>query len=86
MVLWFLDVTQKFLQIYRLCLVLGTLLVPQFGPLEPGPALDPRQHLRGNATSQAVCRSAESDLRLGRLPRKRWGQVMVIKLMIPFKT
>ena len=41
MVLWFLDVTQKFLQIYRLCLVLGTLLVPQLGLLEPGPALDP---------------------------------------------
>ena len=41
MVLWLLDVTHDYLQIYRLCLVLDTLLVPQFGLLEPGPALDP---------------------------------------------
>ena len=41
MVSWLLDVAHEYLQIYRLCLVLVALLVPQFGLLEPGPALDP---------------------------------------------
>ena len=85
MVLWLLDVTHDYLQIYSLWLVLDPLLAPQFGLLEPGPALGPLQHLRGDATSQAVCRSAESDLGLGRLPRRGGVKLLVIKLMISFQ-
>ena len=85
MVLWLLGFTQLNTQIYEIHVLSLLIPCPQLGLLEPGPALGPRHTFGVDATSQAVCRSADSDLRLGRLPRKRWGQVMVIKLMIPLK-
>ena len=79
---WFYTV--KYTNIRNTCLVLAHSLSPIWPPWARTCPWS-STHLRGDATSQAVCRSADSDLRLGRLPHKRWGQVVVIKLMIPLK-